>query len=167
VERIPRVISVEHLSARVLRVTFNDGLVRELDFEGALPGILATVDDDTVFATVTVDTVAGTIAWPVGIDLDPDVLHGDAAAASAPPPRLLREYSLQQTRERRADHRLTSGAAHSKAPERSLPPARRGFARLGVVPNPTRRHARGSAHPSPRRAILSVTVLTDSGRAWA
>jgi hypothetical protein len=29
------------------------------------------------FASVAVDPVAGTVAWPNGIDLDPDTLHGD------------------------------------------------------------------------------------------
>ena len=92
-----RVTDVEQLGARALRVTFSDGLVRELDFVGKLPGILATIDDDESFAEVMVDSVAGTICWPNGIDLDPDVLHGDQTAASAMQPQLLREYRLQQT----------------------------------------------------------------------
>jgi len=74
-----------------LRVMFSDGLVRELDFIGKLPGVLATVDDDVVFAGAAVDAVAGTVCWTNGIDLDPDVLHGDRAPASAVQPRVLRE----------------------------------------------------------------------------
>ena len=57
---LARVTAVEHLGARLLRVTFSDGLVRELDFADALPGVLATIDDDAAFAEVTVDSVAGT-----------------------------------------------------------------------------------------------------------
>lgn len=95
---LARVTKVEHLGARVLRVTFSDGLVRELDFDGSLAGVLATIDDDTIFAEATVDAVAGTVCWPSGIDLDPDVLHGDQVSASRVQPRLLREYRLQQTR---------------------------------------------------------------------
>lgn len=95
--RLARVTEVQHLGARRLRVTFSDGLVRELDFAGALPGVLGWIDDDEVFATVAVDVVAGTVAWPVGIDLDPDVLHGDREPASLPSPRLLREYRLAET----------------------------------------------------------------------
>ena len=94
---LARVTAVEHLGARLLRVTFSDGLVRELDFIDALPGVLATIDDDEVFAEVAVDSVAGTISWPNGIDLDPDVLHGDDASASAIQPSVTREYRLQQT----------------------------------------------------------------------
>jgi Protein of unknown function (DUF2442) len=92
-----RVTDVEHLGARALRVTFSDGLVREVDFAGRLPGVLATIDNDAIFAEAMVDTVAGTVCWPNGIDLDPDVLHGDQPSASAVQPRLRREYRLQQT----------------------------------------------------------------------
>ena len=94
---LARVTAVEHLGARLVRVMFSDGLVRELDFADALPGVLATIDDDEVFAGVTVDAVAGTISWSNGIDLDPDVLHGDAASASVVQPQVVREYRLQQT----------------------------------------------------------------------
>jgi hypothetical protein len=94
---LARVTAVEHLGARLLRVTFSDGLVRELDFTDALPGVLAMIDDDEVFAGVTVDAVAGTISWPNGIDLDPDVLHGDDPSASAIQAQVVRQYRLQQT----------------------------------------------------------------------
>lgn len=94
---LARVTDVDHLGGRTLRVTFSDGLVRELDFVGVLPGVLSTIDDDEVFAGAAVDSVAGTICWPSGIDLDADVLHGDQPSASAIRPRLLRECQLQQT----------------------------------------------------------------------
>ena len=95
--RPARVASVEHLGARVLRLVFTDGLVRELDFEDALPGILAEVDTDEVFSTARVDPVAGTLTWETGVDFDPDVLHGGIAAASDHQPRLVSEYRLQET----------------------------------------------------------------------
>jgi hypothetical protein len=94
---LARVTAVEHLGARLLRVTFSDGLVRELDFADALPGVLATIDDDAAFAEVTVDSLAGTICCPNGTDLDPDVLHGDHPSASVVQPHIVREYRLQQT----------------------------------------------------------------------
>jgi hypothetical protein len=95
---LPRVTAVEHLGERSLRITFSDGLVRELDFADALPGVLASIDDDDAsFAAVAVDPVAGTLAWPNGVDLDPDVLHGDHEAPAAMQPRLLREYRLERT----------------------------------------------------------------------
>ena len=94
---LARVTAVECLGARLLRITFSDGLVRELDFANALPGVLATIDDDEVCAGVAVDAVAGTISWSNGIDLDPDVLHGDDASASVIQRQVVREYRLQQT----------------------------------------------------------------------
>ncbi|MFN0027110.1 MAG: DUF2442 domain-containing protein [Acidimicrobiales bacterium] len=96
---LARVTKVEHIGARTLRIVFSDGLVRELDFTGALPGVLAALDDDITFATATVDRAAGTVCWPNGLDLDldPDVLHGDHQSASTPQPRVVREYRLQAT----------------------------------------------------------------------
>ncbi len=94
---LARVTDVEHLGGRALRLTFSDGLVRELDFTDALPGVLAMIDDDLTFADAQVDPVAGTVCWPNGIDLDPDVLHGDQRSASAVQPHVRREYRLQQT----------------------------------------------------------------------
>lgn len=96
--KLARVSDVEHLGGRVLRVTFTDGLVRELDLGGILHGVLSSIDDDEVFASVTVDATAGTVAWPNGIDLDPDVLHGDFAPASTVEPRVLREDRVERTR---------------------------------------------------------------------
>jgi hypothetical protein len=93
-----RVTDVEHLGGRILRVVFADGLVRELDFAGALPGVLSIIDDDEVFATVEVDAVARTISWPAGVDFDPDVLHGDQRPAIGNGPKLLREYHREPAR---------------------------------------------------------------------
>jgi len=65
--------------------------------QGCRPGLLATIDNDATFAGVSVDAAAGTVCWANGIDLDPDVLHGDDTSASAIQPRLIREYRMQQT----------------------------------------------------------------------
>ncbi|MBS1847932.1 MAG: DUF2442 domain-containing protein [Actinobacteria bacterium] len=92
-----RVASVEFLGARVLRVEFSDGLVRELDFAAALPGIFSTIDNDELFGQALVDETARTVAWPNGLDLDPEVLHGDVAPASGVAPRVVREFHLSRT----------------------------------------------------------------------
>lgn len=96
--RPARVVGVEHLGELRLRLTFSDGLVRELDFDGVLAGgVFEPLRDPAQFAQVSVDTVAGTIAWPNGVDLDPDVLHGDHAPASGRAPVVLKEYHLGLT----------------------------------------------------------------------
>lgn len=83
--------AVEPLDARWLRVTFADGAVHEIDVAPilALGGVFAPMrDDDELFAAVGVDREFGTLVWPGEVDLDPDVLRGDAApVAGVPLPR--------------------------------------------------------------------------------
>jgi len=96
--RPARIIDVEPLGELRLRLTFSDGLVRELDLDRILHGgIFESLRDPAEFACVVVDAVAGTVAWPNGVDLDPDVLHGDHSPATGPSPVVLREYTLRQT----------------------------------------------------------------------
>jgi Protein of unknown function (DUF2442) len=77
--RIPHVVKVEVPRAHVLRLTFDDGLVRELEFlTGSNQGtVFAPLDDPGYFAQVRVDIESRTVVWPNGLDLDPGVLHGD------------------------------------------------------------------------------------------
>lgn len=63
----------------VLRVTFDDGLVKELEF---IPGgnqgtLFEDLEDPKFFEKVRVDGENRTVVWPNGLDLDPAVLHGD------------------------------------------------------------------------------------------
>lgn len=77
--------SVEPLEDRRVRLSFADGAVHEVDLAAvfARGGVFARIrDDPATFAAVRVDEESGTIAWPGDIDLDPDVLRGDAAPAS-------------------------------------------------------------------------------------
>ncbi len=82
---LPRVTSVEPLDDFQLRLTFTDGLVCEVDLSGDLWGPMAApLQDPDYFRQVRVDPDLGTIAWPNGFDLDPDVLHGDHEPVSRP-----------------------------------------------------------------------------------
>ena len=92
-----RVTAVQYLGGRVLRVTFADGLVRELDFADVLVGLLGSLDEPDRFGAANLPTLAGPVGWPGGIDLDPDVLHGEVEASSMVRPRLVREYRLRPT----------------------------------------------------------------------
>jgi hypothetical protein len=61
--------------------------VHEIDLAGLLQagGVFASIRDDRdLFQAVTVNRELGTVEWPGGIDLDPDVLRGDQAPASGP-----------------------------------------------------------------------------------
>ena len=74
----PRVSVVEVVGDHALRLTFTDGLVRDVDLTEILWGpVMEPLRDPAYFARVRIDEASGTIAWPNGVDLDPFVLHGD------------------------------------------------------------------------------------------
>ena len=82
IARIPRVTAVEVLPPYGLRLTFDDGLRRDVDLAGELWGpMFEPLKDPEFFAEVIVDH--GTVAWPNGVDLDPLVLHGDFEPATS------------------------------------------------------------------------------------
>ena len=78
------ITDVEVLHDRVIRLQFSDGSERVVDLAPFLwgPAFEAIADDDEVFGRVRVDPEVGTITWPNGADLDPDVLHGDHEPAN-------------------------------------------------------------------------------------
>lgn len=77
------VTSVEPVGGFVLRLGFSDGSEHELDLEPLLWGPVFEVlkDDPELFSSVTVDEELGTIVWPNGADLDPDVLFARATGS--------------------------------------------------------------------------------------
>ncbi len=82
-ERLVRVRSVAPLSGFVVRLDFTDGTVRDVDLEKFLRGpIFEPIRADPArFREVSVDRRAGTIVWPNGADIDPDVLYHDLEPA--------------------------------------------------------------------------------------
>jgi hypothetical protein len=78
---------VRHLKDHRLEVSFSDGTVAELDFHQRLlgrGGVFRPLQSVEFFAQVTVDLEAGTLCWPNGVDLCPDVLYSQATGKSAP-----------------------------------------------------------------------------------
>lgn len=77
--RIPHVMAVEVPRPHILRVTFDDGLVRELEFisKDNAGTVFEEFEDPKFFERVRVNPENGTVVWPNGVDLDPAVLHGD------------------------------------------------------------------------------------------
>ena len=70
------IVSVESVGGYSLRVGFNDGLVRVIDFEPILRGeIFGPLRNFELFAQVKVDQEVNTIVWPTGADFDPVILH--------------------------------------------------------------------------------------------
>lgn len=72
-----RIRKVEHVRDYLVRLTFTDGTVAEVDLELLIWGPVFEPhrSDPEFFRQVYVDEVAGTIAWPNETDLDPDVLY--------------------------------------------------------------------------------------------
>ena len=77
--RTARIASVEVLGGFELRLGFSDGSSRDVDLGPDLwgPVFEPLKRDPTLFRQVRVDPELGTIVWPNGADMDPDVLHGD------------------------------------------------------------------------------------------
>ncbi len=73
------ITAVEHLGGYRLRLSFADGVVAEVDLAdrvgSAVGPMLAPLSDVSYFARVAVDVDLGTVVWPNGADLAPDVLH--------------------------------------------------------------------------------------------
>jgi hypothetical protein len=69
-------MTVEPLDGHNLRLTFNDGVVRDVDLSQLLHGPLGEpLRDPDYFRQVRVDQQSRTIVWPNGLDPDPDMLH--------------------------------------------------------------------------------------------
>jgi len=78
---IPRVAEVRHLKDYELEIRFSDGTVARLDLGSRIrgrAGVFEPLQRVEFFAQVTVDREAGTLVWPNGVDLCPDVLYADA-----------------------------------------------------------------------------------------
>jgi hypothetical protein len=83
---VRQVTKVSVVADYVVDLTFDDGSTRRVDLTPYMWGEIfsAALADYSVFSSVRVDPEIGTIVWPNGADIDPDVLHGDARPASGP-----------------------------------------------------------------------------------
>ncbi len=73
-----RVTDVQPLDDRRLRLTFNDGLVRDVDCSFLMHGTLGQpLNDPDYFKQVRVDEDARTVVWPNGLDPSPELLYGE------------------------------------------------------------------------------------------
>lgn len=75
---LPGVTRVEPLGEYRLRLIFTDGFTGEVDLRSRIAdrgGVFAALEDTDLFGRIQVDREAGTIAWPNGVDLCPDVVY--------------------------------------------------------------------------------------------
>ena len=78
------VTAVRPLDGYQLHLRFEDGAegVVDLATQISFRGVFAPLQDPTYFRQVRVDSELGTVTWPNGADLDPDVLY--AAVTGVP-----------------------------------------------------------------------------------
>ena len=86
-ELYPRITDAEPLPNMRLRLTFADGTTGVVDIGERLRplrNLSLPLGDPAFFAQVRVDHEAGTVTWPNGFDLDPDVLYARAHGIPVP-----------------------------------------------------------------------------------
>ena len=73
---IYRIVSFDTVGAYTLRIAFDDGTERTVDFLPVLSGELyARLRDLALFNAVKIDPEVHTLVWPNGADFDPATLH--------------------------------------------------------------------------------------------
>lgn len=79
-----RITSVRPLGDFEVELAFSDGSSRAVDLSPCLRGPVfqAIREDPALFRAVRVDRQLGTIVWPNGADLDPDVLYAGLEPAA-------------------------------------------------------------------------------------
>jgi hypothetical protein len=72
------VVAAKVLGDYRLHLRFEDGAEGVVDLEPHLSfrGVFEPLRDPAYFARVRVDPELGTVVWPNGADVDPDVLYG-------------------------------------------------------------------------------------------
>lgn len=80
------IIEVKALPEKQLFLKFEDGTEGILDLKKHIQftGVFELLNDNAVFNKVQVNTELGTICWPNGADLDPDVLYALVRGESVP-----------------------------------------------------------------------------------
>ncbi|MBU6367171.1 MAG: DUF2442 domain-containing protein [Gemmatimonadetes bacterium] len=82
---LPRICHVQVVGPHRLALTFTDGHQGVVDLGPLIRsrgGVFMALQDPEHFARVAVDRDAGTVRWPNGVDLDPDMLYEAARAIS-------------------------------------------------------------------------------------
>jgi hypothetical protein len=81
------IVRVEVLGGHRLRLTFDDGVVEDVDLEDRIVGrggVFEALEDPAFFRRVVVHPELGTIVWPNDVDFCPDLLRHWATGEPLP-----------------------------------------------------------------------------------
>ena len=81
---LPRITHVHVVDAFRVSMKFSDGTSGEIDLAPWIldrDGVFLALQDQGYFARVRVHPESGTLVWPNGVDIDPDVLSAASHAA--------------------------------------------------------------------------------------
>ena len=80
------IVEVQPLDGYHLKLRFEDGVEGVVDVAQLVPlkGMFAALRDRKEFVAVQVSPELGTIGWPCGADLDPDVLYSLVTGMALP-----------------------------------------------------------------------------------
>jgi len=89
------IVAAKALGGYRLHLRFEDGAGGVVDLAPPLSfrGVFEPLRDPAYFAQVRVDPELGTVAWPNGADLDPDVLYGRVTGTP-----ILQEHDIRLSR---------------------------------------------------------------------
>ena len=80
------IVEVRALDGYRLYLRFEDGVQGEVDLGKSIrfDGVFASLRDRAHFEQVSVNSDLGTVCWPSGADLDPDVLYAQITGKPLP-----------------------------------------------------------------------------------
>ena len=81
--KLVRVRRATVIESQTVRIEFEDGRARDLDLAPLMEGPIfeELLENPAIFRQITIN--GGTLAWPNGADIDPDVLYYGLEPASA------------------------------------------------------------------------------------
>lgn len=108
----------------IVRVRFDDGTERVIDFEPILIGpMFGPLRDPALFRQLKVDAEIGTLVWPTGADIDPNVLYDWPQHVDAIVLRRRRQWPADYSAQRlRQDHRAQIDRSLQKVAEANEKP---------------------------------------------
>ena len=107
-----RVVKAKACGAHSLDLTFEDGTRKRVNVLPLLEGpVFEPLRDPKYFATVELDSVAGTVVWSNGADIAPETLYKLASETRPNAKRLSPDPGVQRngTRAARSAHRAPAG----------------------------------------------------------